>query len=86
LLRDAGLEHGIHVDRFADGERMDAVDRAFVKHGEHSVAIVAGIDELDGGGHKASGVTARSECLPPPTFRGPNEDRDGPQNEERKSY
>jgi hypothetical protein len=72
------LEHGIHVHRFADGDGMDAVDRAIVDYGEHSVACVAGIDELGSGVHEPGDVAARSECLLPPALRGPNEHYDGP--------
>jgi hypothetical protein len=79
------LEHGIHVYRFADGDGMDTVDRAIVDYGEHSVACVAGIDELGSGVHEPGDVSARSECLLPPAFRGPNEHDDGPQHEERES-
>jgi hypothetical protein len=86
LAEGSGLEHGIHVHRFADGDRMDAVDRAIVEYGKHSVACVARLNELGSGGHEPGGIATRSEWLLPPAFRGPNEHRDGPQNEERESY
>ena len=64
---------------------MDVVNRAIVDDGKHSVAGIAGIDESGGGVHESRGVAARSKCRLPPTFRGPNEHDDGPQNEERES-
>ena len=38
LAEGRRLEDGVHVHRLADGDRMDAMDRAIVDQGEHRVA------------------------------------------------